>query len=134
MIGAIITILGGIVAASSLIIAKKPNAKEWIDKLVPYQGAIGVLMSLWGAWELLRVVTHLGLLANAPVRWLFWLSLAVANLAVGFLLGFALISKFVLSKNDQAIAKGQALRVALIKFQVPLGVMAIVVGVIYLLI
>ena len=43
MLSAIIAILGGILAASSLIIAKKPNAKELIDKLTPYQGWIGLI-------------------------------------------------------------------------------------------
>ena len=41
MFAGLITIAGGILAASALIIARKPNAKELIDKLTPYQGWIG---------------------------------------------------------------------------------------------
>ncbi len=42
MLDGLITIAGGILAASALIIARKPNAKQLIDKLTPYQGWIGV--------------------------------------------------------------------------------------------
>ncbi len=41
MITAIVAILGGLIAASGLIVAKKPNAKELLDKLTPYQGCVG---------------------------------------------------------------------------------------------
>jgi len=54
--------------------------------------------------------------------------MAVVNLGVGFLLGFGLLSKWALSKNDAALAKGQALRHRLVQVQIPLGVAAIAVG------
>ena len=40
----------GILGASNLIIARKPDAKELIAKLAPYQGWIGAVSALWGAW------------------------------------------------------------------------------------
>ena len=50
MISAIIAILGGLIAASSLIVAKKPNAQELLDKITPYQGWIGVVLTFYGVW------------------------------------------------------------------------------------
>ena len=44
MLAGLITIAGGLLAASNLIIARKPNAKDLIDKLTPYQGWIGIVM------------------------------------------------------------------------------------------
>jgi hypothetical protein len=132
MLGGIITIIGGILAASGLIIAKKPNAKELIDKLVPYQGWIGVVMFGWGIWEIIGCVIGLGLIGRAPLIWIFWLLSAIADVGVGFLLGFALISKWALSKDATALAKGQELRGKLVKIQIPLGLLAIVMGILYI--
>jgi hypothetical protein len=129
--GGIITICGGILAASAFIISRKPNAKELIDKLTPYEGWIGALMFFWGVWELISCVSSMSLLSEAPLNWIFWTLSGVADLLVGFILGFKLISKWVLSKNETALAKGQELRLKLSKFQVPLGFFAIAMGVLY---
>ena len=40
----------GMLGASSLVIAKRPDAKHVIAKLAPYQGWIGAVSALWGAW------------------------------------------------------------------------------------
>ena len=68
----------------------------------------------------------------APLTWVFWLCVAVADLIVGFLLGFPLISKYLLSRNEAAMEKGQELRAKLVKIQAPLGLFAIVMGALYL--
>jgi len=133
MIGGLITIAGGTLASSGFIISKKPNAKDLIDKLVPYTGWIGMVMFFWGVWETIAVVRHLSLLGTAPLTWTFWAGVAFADLLVGFLLGFSMISKYALSKNDLAKEKGQLIREKLTKIQVPLGFLAIVMGILYLL-
>jgi len=61
MLDGLIGIAGGILAASALIIARKPNAKELIDKLTPYQGWIGVVMFGWGIWEILGCLRFMSL-------------------------------------------------------------------------
>lgn len=132
MLGGLITIVGGIIAASGFIISRKPNAKELIDKVVPYTGWIGMVMFGWGVWETLGVVRSIGMLGEFPLRWIFWLCVGLADLGVGFLLGFSLISQYALSKNAAALAKGEQLRGKLMKIQAPLGLFAIVMGVLYL--
>ena len=132
MLGGLITIAGGTLASSGFIISRKPDAKQIIDKLVPYTGWIGIVLFCWGVWETIAVVRGLSLLGTAPLTWIFWLCVAVADLAVGFLLGFSLISKYALSKNAAALAKGQQMREKLVKIQAPLGLFAIVMGVLYL--
>ena len=132
MIGGLIPIAGGVLASSGFIISKKPNAKELIDKLVPYQGWIGAVMFFWGIWETISVVTHLGQLGEAPLRFVFWMLVAASDLLVGFLLGYGLITKYAFGKNEQAQAKGAAVRAKLVKWQAPLGLLAVVMGVLYL--
>lgn len=132
MIGAIITILGGILAAASFFIARKPNAKELIDKITPYQGWIGVILFIWGVWQTISVILNLGWISTALLFWIIWAVVAFSNLFVGFLLGFGLISKYALSKNEEAMAKGQKIRLKLMKFQIPIGFVSIAVGLLYL--
>lgn len=132
MIGAIITILGGLLAAASFFIARKPNAKELIDKITPYQGWIGVILFIWGVWQTISVILNLGWISTALLFWIIWAVVAFSNLFVGFLLGFGLISKYALSKNEEAMAKGQKIRLKLMKFQIPIGFVSIAVGLLYL--
>src|SRR6266513_1538714 len=93
MLSGLITIAGGVLAASALIIARKPNAKELIDKITPYQGWIGIVMFVWGVWAVFDCVRHLSFLTSSPLFWTFWLVQGAADLLVGFLLGFGLITK-----------------------------------------
>ncbi|MBW2733802.1 MAG: hypothetical protein JRH20_15550 [Deltaproteobacteria bacterium] len=132
MIGGLITIVGGLLAASGFIISRKPNAKELIDKIAPYAGMIGLIMFGWGVWETLSVVRNVSILSVAPLRWVFWAGVAAADLLVGFILGFGMISKYMLSKNAAALEKGQRLRTKLVKVQAPLGLFAMVMGVLFI--
>lgn len=129
MIGISIAILGGLIASSSVIIAKKPNAKEWIDKLTPYQGWIGVILAFWGVWGIISSVLNIG---DLSLTWIVSLAVAVAEFVVGFLLGYGLISKYLLEKNETAKEKGQALRLKLTKYQIPAGLLLLALGVLWL--
>ena len=132
MLAGLITIAGGILAASSLIIARKPNAKELIDKLTPYQGWIGIVMFFWGVWETINAVRHISVLSVAPLLWLFAFASAIADLVVGFLLGFGLITKYTLGSSAVARARGQQIRAKLANYQGVFGLFAIVMGTLYI--
>ena len=132
MLGGLITIIGGILAASGFIIKRSPNAQQLIDKLTPYQGWIGIVMFGWGVWETLHSVLGISLLGSHPLTWVFWLLSGVADLLVGFLLGFGLITHYALSKNPQAMARGSQIRAKLVGIQAPLGLLAIVMGGLYI--
>jgi len=62
MLSSIIAIVGGTIAASSIIVAKKPNAQELIDKLTPYQGWIGVVLTIWGVLGLISSISHFSII------------------------------------------------------------------------
>lgn len=129
MIGIIIAIIGGLIASASVIVAKKPNAQELIDKLTPYQGWIGVILAFWGAWGVISSVLNIG---NLSLAWIIGLAVAVVQFIVGFLLGYGLISKYLLEKNESAKEKGQALRLKLTKYQIPAGLLLLALGVLSL--
>lgn len=129
MIGIIIAILGGILAIAPAIIAKKPNAKELIDKITPYQGWIGMVLAFWGVWGIISCILNIG---NIGLAWGIALGIAFVEFIVGFLLGYGLISKYLLEKNETAKAKGQELRLRLLKYQMPAGTILLILGIILL--
>jgi hypothetical protein len=133
MFSGLLTIAGGILAASALIIARKPNAKELIDKLTPYQGWIGIVLFFWGVWGVLGCVRMLSLLSVRPLLWTFMLGANVADLLVGFLLGFGLLTKYALGKNAAAQARGQQVRAKLAGYQGVFGLFAIAMGAMYII-
>lgn len=119
--GIIISLLGGIMAAASLIVQFKADAKAAIEKLTPYQGIIGLILLGWGVWgliQIIRVMSH-GVL---PVVG----TIAVAiQIVVGFLLSFGLLSQLLLSKSEEAQQKGESIRAKLAPFQGILGLVLI---------
>ncbi|MEI6866066.1 hypothetical protein [Flavicella sp.] len=123
MISGIIAILGGLIAASSLIISQKPNAQELLDKLTPYQGWIGVILTFWGTWGIILSVLNLG---NIGISWILYLAVSAVEFIVGFILAYSLISKYLLEKNETAKEKGQKLRAKLVVYQVPAGIVSLV--------
>jgi hypothetical protein len=127
-----VLLAGGILGASGVIIAKKPDAKELIDKLVPYQGWIGAVMFLWGIWDTITCIRIISIISLAPLVWIIAFVASLTELFLGFLLGYGLINKYALSKNPQAAAKGEEMQKKLIKFQVPLGFIAIAVAILFL--
>jgi hypothetical protein len=132
MLDGLITIAGGILAASALIIARKPNAKQLIDKLTPYQGWIGIVMFFWGVWGLISALRAVALIKLAPLLYTVWVVCGVADLVVGFLLGFGLITKYTLSGSPTALARGQHIRAKLANYQGAFGLLAICTGVTYM--
>ena len=117
----------GVLGAASLIIAKRPDAKQWIDKLVPYQGWIGAISAIWGLITTLRALFAIRLLTIVPIWWLSWLAAGVLLLALGLLLGVGVLKSFITQAQAQ-----QKMDVAILKlapYQGRLGIVAIAVGV-----
>lgn len=55
-LGPTLVIVAALVALAGLMLAQKPGLKATFDKLVPYQGVLGVGVLAWGVWDLLRLV------------------------------------------------------------------------------
>ena len=117
----------GVLGASSLIIARKPDAKQLIAKISPYQGWIGAISALWGAWWVLNAILNLRLLSAAPIAWIVWLATGAVMLLLGFVLGIGILKTFV--KDPTANAKADELLTKVAPYQGTLGLIAIGLGV-----
>lgn len=129
MIWGITLILLSIIAVPSLILAKKPDAKELLEKVEPYQGWIGLAFCFWGIWGVITAILNIGWLSVWPVWWITLLAGNLIEAILGFMLGFGLINKFFLSKNEAAKAKANQLREKLAPKQGKLGLIGIAVGI-----
>jgi len=117
----------GILGASNLIISKRPDAKEAIAKLAPYQGWIGAVSALWGAWGIVGAVLNLGWLSHWPIYWGTWLADSALQFGLGLLLGVGTLKTFI--KDPTANAKMDQTITKLAPYQGTLGLAAIGLGI-----
>ena len=116
MLYGIALIILGILAVPSLLLSKKPNAKELLDKITPFQGWIGLVFCFWGIWGIITSVLNMGMFS---IGWMLSLAVSVVTAVLGFLLGYGMINELLLSKNDEAKEKGAELRTKLAPLQGP---------------
>lgn len=129
MINGILLIILGILAVPSLILSRKPNAQELLDKITPYQGWIGVVFCIWGVFGIISSIMTVGWISHVPILWATILAINIVTAALGFILGYGLINKYVLSKNETAAEKGAETLKKLSAFQGKLGIAAIALGI-----
>ncbi len=129
MIYGLTLILLSILAVPSLILAKRPDAKEMLDKFAPYQGWIGLVFCFWGVWGIISSVLNLGWLTSYPIWWITLLASSAVEAILGFMLGYGTISKYVLSGNEESKKKGEELLAKLAPMQGKLGIFGIAVGI-----
>jgi hypothetical protein len=130
-----IPIVGGALAASGLILAKKPDAKAMLDKIAPYSGSIGIGMFVDGVYNA-RWLPHVGdLLKASKLLGLTVLILVPSLILVGFLLGFGLASKYIFKGGGNPAAQEKAARIQskLATYAGPLGLLSIAGAIIYFL-
>ena len=125
-LNAIVVILGGILAVSALIISKKPDAKQLIDKLTPFQALIGVAMIGLSVVNFLRL---LGVLTNMFKLDFMW-ALGVwcmfgAGVALGALFGMPQVAKWI-PGDSPAEQKAMEITQKIAPFQVLLGLVGLV--------
>lgn len=129
MIYGITLIVLSILAVPSLILSKKPDAKEYLDKFAPYQGWIGLAFCFWGVWGIISAILNISMLGSWPIWWITWVAGSAMEAVLGFILGYGTIAKLVLSKNEEAKKKGEALLAKLTPIQGTLGLIGLGVGV-----
>jgi hypothetical protein len=133
LISPLLLIVGGILAVSGLIVAKKPNAKDLIDKLVPYQAFIGVAMLALGLYNLVRLLGGLlSMISAAPLLAAAGIAMIFSMILLGFMFGMPQIAKWIPGQAG-AEQKGMELSKKLAPFQVLIGIVGIASSLLWLL-
>jgi hypothetical protein len=123
----------GILGAASLIIAKRPDAKQMIDKIVPYQGWFGAASVFYGIWDIISAVLNMGMMSAGVlwlVWWILWLAAGLLQVSLGLLLGVGVMKTFI--KGEGPRAKMDQTVIKLAPFQGTLGIISIAVGIAYI--
>jgi hypothetical protein len=130
IIAPLLLIVAGILAISGLIVAKKPDAKQLIDKLMPYQAFIGISLLIFGLWNLIRSLSSIFTVIRAvPLLGFAALGVIVCSVLLGFMFGMPQIAKWM----PGAEQKGLELSRKLAPFQVVLGLLGIACSLVWLL-
>lgn len=129
MVTGITLIVLSLLAVPSILLAKKPNAQELLDKVAPYQGYIGILFCFWGVYGVIfSGILGLSWMATWPIFWATTLLVNIMQALLGFLLGYGMISVHIFSKSEEAKKKGEQLLAKLAPLQGKLGIVGIFVG------
>ncbi len=132
-LNALVVIAGGILAVSALIIANKPDAKQLIDKLTPFQALIGVGMIALSVINLMRMLGVLTDMFRLNFMWALgiWCMFG-AGIALGVLFGMPQITKWIPGQSS-AEQKAMELTQKIAPFQVLIGLVGIAGSVLVLL-
>lgn len=135
VINALLLIVGGVLALSGIIVAKRPDAKQYIDKLVPYQAMIGVALLVLGVLNLLVWLGHglITLLRAIPMYGLSALAVCLASMALGLLFGMPQLQKWNAGKHPAAEQRAAELMAKIAPFQVIIGGIGVVASLLALL-
>ena len=129
----ILLIIGGILALSGVIISKSPQAKQYIDKLVPFQAGIGVALLAFGLYNLIRYgLPALRVMSAVPVYALGMLAMILCSILLGFMFGMPQIAKWIPGEGN-AEHKGMELSKKLAPFQAIIGLIGIISSLMVLL-
>ncbi len=125
----IVLILGGILGCAGLIVAKKPDAKELIGKLQPFQAGIGVALLVFGVLNLLDALRLLSFVGALPVLVITAFAAVISAIVLGIMFGMPMVAKL----SASGAAKGEELGKKLAPYQTMVGLVAIGTGLIMLL-
>lgn len=129
----ILLFMAGILAISGLIVAKKPDAQQIIDKLVPFQALIGVGLMAVGIILLIQVgPIDTFKAAGMGLQGMAVFGVVVVGIVLGFLFGMPQVAKW-LPGQSSAEAKAMELAQKLAAFQVLIGLVGLAAAVIALL-
>src|SRR5665647_2339043 len=124
----LILIAGGILGCAGLIVAKKPDAKELIGKLQPFQAGIGVALLIFGVWNLLDAVRLISIISMLPVTVIVAWAAVGSAIILGIMFGMPMVAKL----SAAGAAKGEEMGKKLAPYQTLVGLVAIGAGAYFL--
>jgi len=130
----LLLIVGGVLALSGIIVAKSPNAKNIIDKLVPFQAFIGVGLLVLGVVYLLTIGPGwmITMIKTNAFYGMVLLATVLVSIILGAFFGMPQIAKWI-PGDSPAEQKAMELSQKIAPYQAIVGVVALGTGVIGLL-
>jgi hypothetical protein len=134
LIAPIVLILGGILALSTVIVAKRPDAQQFITALVPFQGIIGVGLLVLGVINISTAIRFAAAMSSiAPMTVAALVSVVGCSILLGFLFGMPLLGKFI-PGNSPAEQKMAEISAKIGSFQIIIGMAGILASLVWLVV
>jgi hypothetical protein len=131
----LLLIVAGILAVSGLIISKQPRAKELVDKIVPFQGIIGVVLLALGVIFLIGWIGKMDRISKVGDDWTMYpIALYIgtaAAIVLGFLFGMPLIAKWI-PGDSPAEVKALEMQQKIAGFSTVIGIVGLIFGLLML--
>ena len=126
---AILLILAGILALSTFIVAKKPDAKAMIDKLVPFQAFIGVALLAVALifWIDAGIVNIFRMMKFWALGGIIGIGAIFSGILLGALFGMPQIAKWIPGESS-AEQKALELSKKVAPIQMVVGIIALACG------
>jgi hypothetical protein len=120
----------GCLAVPSLILSKRPDAKQVLDKITPYQGWIGLVSAVWGIFRIPHLLSSFSLFklgVKGIIMFAIIAAFVITQTVLGFILGVGVIKTFV--KDPQAQGKIDGVLAKVLPYQTTLGLVALIDGI-----
>lgn len=123
----LLAIVAGILAASSVVIKKLPDASKLIEKIRPYEAFIGAGCLLMSVFSLLKITAYF----RVDFAWGVISSACIGScIVMGFVLGYPMIQELILDDLEESTRKkGEEIYEKLIPYKVTSGLVGIVTGI-----
>jgi hypothetical protein len=128
MITSIIIIIAWLIACYGLIVAQMPSIQDEFDKIIPFQGVLGIILLFLWLWDLLFLKTLITLFQNSRILWLIQLAWTLSKFILGFVFTYGLLVKYVFTAKTDTKEKITNAYKTLAYVQIPFGIIAILVG------
>ncbi len=129
----ILLILLGLLGSAPFLTQKFPKVKDLTDKLAPYAAPLGVTGIIVAVLYIFPLLDLISIFRFSPGIVLIALLAWIALLGLGIIFGFEAVGDKLFATNSAFRSKGEVLRAKLLPYQVPLGITALVIGIIDLL-
>lgn len=133
MFASIILILGWLLACYGLIISQAPHIKDEFDKVIPYQGFLGIILLILGLIDLVFLGRTIAVLQSNLFFGILSLASLITKLILWFVLSRWLVTKYILTEKNDAKEKTQSIYNILVVMQVPFGIIAILIWIIWVI-
>jgi hypothetical protein len=129
LVGALGLIVAALLALSGVIISRRPEAQRLVDKLVPYQGFLGVGLLAWGILYLVLRIGLIKLWFDAwPLGGTLLLATTLCAALLGFLFGMPLIAQWI-PGDSPAEQKALEMQQKIASFAVLLGMIGMIAAI-----
>lgn len=132
MFTSLVLIIWWVFACYGLIVANMKTIKDEFDMIIPYQWVAWILLILFFFADLFTIGATIKLLSAAPLFWILQLVSMVTKLVLWFVLTYWLITKYFLVDHKDAKEKTDTVYKTLVWIQVPFGVIAIMLWILWI--